>query len=358
MSSIESSSKNVPLQTVEGWDQWDEEFQTKAISLHLWEFINPESDGSPMDKPDRPEVGAYHRRIPPWTKDTEHLLQQGRQTRQIEVTDPNHRARNLSELTAEDKASFSFEWRVYEQNYREYKVQETNCDKLKQWVTETVDYSLRKSSCRPMWDLRTWYTNLKTSVGASEREQERAARRNYEQATRILTNVPTDFEGWITRWEMATNHALMRKTRGVEDPNTWFEDLTKAIQLVLGNWETIYAGIYKDKLEEKTLTIREVAKDLRREVERRKYLSLQEKSTKITKGELGSTFDEETDLTTHPNVEEDGSNTSPLPKTRGGSLKRKFSRAQSSKRKRAATSNETGFICKACVVNHLLDERQ
>ena len=77
MSSIESSSKNVPLQTVEGWDQWDEEFQTKAISLHLWEFINPESDGSPMDKPDRPEVGAYHRRIPPWTKDTEHLLQQG-----------------------------------------------------------------------------------------------------------------------------------------------------------------------------------------------------------------------------------------------------------------------------------------
>ncbi|KAF7561663.1 hypothetical protein G7046_g2478 [Stylonectria norvegica] len=266
MSSMEPSSTRVPLQTVKDWERWDQEFQTKAISLHLWESIDPESEGSPMKRPQRPEVGSYHRRTPPRNKDTEHLLHPGRQIRQVEQTDSNHRARNISELTAEDKASLSFEWRVYEQSYREYEVQESSCDKLKQWVAETVDYDLRRSSCPPMQDLRTWYKNLKTRVGTSTREEERAARQNYEEATTILTRASSDFAGWITRWENATNQALMRKTRGVEDPNTWFDDLTKATRLVWGNWDTIYAGVYRDKLDKKTLTIREVADNLRREI--------------------------------------------------------------------------------------------
>ncbi|KAF4473973.1 hypothetical protein CGGC5_v016917 [Colletotrichum fructicola Nara gc5] len=158
------------------------------------------------------------------------------------------------------------------------------------WVIDTVDYGLRQSSCRAMWDLRTWYANLRTSVGATEREQQTAARRKYQTATKILSSVPKDFAGWITSWEMATNHALVRKTGGVEDPNTWFEDLTRAIQPIFGGWVTIYAGIYKDKLEEKTLTIGEVAKDLRKEAERRDLLGLQEKGSRLTRGVFGPTF--------------------------------------------------------------------
>lgn len=62
------------------------------------------------------------------------------------------------------------------------------------------------------------------------------------------------------------------KTGGVDNPNTWFDDLAKAIQPVLGNWVTIYTGIYKDKLKDKTLTVRGVAKDLRKEVERQTFI--------------------------------------------------------------------------------------
>ncbi|KAE9568018.1 hypothetical protein CGMCC3_g15817 [Colletotrichum fructicola] len=136
------------------------------------------------------------------------------------------------------------------------------------WVIDTVDYGLRQSSCRAMWDLRTWYANLRTSVGATEREQQTAARRKYQTATKILSSVPKDFAGWITSWEMATNHALP----------------------IFGGWVTIYAGIYKDKLEEKTLTIGEVAKDLRKEAERRDLLGLQEKGSRLTRGVFGPTF--------------------------------------------------------------------
>ncbi|WQF76846.1 hypothetical protein CDEST_01860 [Colletotrichum destructivum] len=264
MSSGNTSSKKVLLRTFEDWGRWDEEFQTKSISLHLWDCINPDSDEALMEKPGRPAFESYNRKIPPRATDPEHLSQQGRQTRHsgqssqtisqsstgdpttsiTESTDPQLRARNLSELTADDKASFTFEWRVYEQDYKEYKEQETNSEKLKAWVIDTVDYGLRQSSCRAIWDLRTWYSNLRTSVGATEREQQTAARRKYQAATATLARVPRDFAGWITSWEMATNHALVRKTGGVEDPNTWFDDLTKAIQPILGSWVTIYAGIY------------------------------------------------------------------------------------------------------------------
>ncbi|PWI64364.1 hypothetical protein PCL_10533 [Purpureocillium lilacinum] len=218
MSNNTPSSQKVFLRTFEDWGRWDEEFRTKATSVRLWDFIDPESDETLMNKPERPDTQAYYRRVPPRTSEPE--SQTSRQTRHSghssqtrrqsspsdpvitlpESTDPHLRARTVSKLTTEDKSSFIFEWRVYEQDYREYKEQEANCEKLKAWVTDTVDYGVRQSSCLPMWDLRTWYTNLKTSVGATEREQQTAARRKYQAATAPLTKYPKDFAAWITTW--------------------------------------------------------------------------------------------------------------------------------------------------------------
>ena len=42
-----------------------------------------------------------------------------------------------------------FQWKIYEQDYKEYKEQEGSCEKLKAWLTDTVDYGLRQSSFRP-----------------------------------------------------------------------------------------------------------------------------------------------------------------------------------------------------------------
>jgi hypothetical protein len=271
-----------------------------------------------------------------------------------ETTDPHNHARNISELTAEDKASFTFEWRIYEQDHREYKEQETNSERLKAWVTETVDYGLRQSSCRAMWDLRTWYTNLKTSVGATEREQHAAARRKYQAATEPLAKIPKDFAGWITTWEMATNHALVMKTGGVEDPNTWFDDLTKAVQPILGSWVAIYAGIYKDKLEDKSLTIGEVAKDLRKEAERRNILHVSQKGSKITRGVFGPTFAEGQQPPAPMDTQNQTKEPDIQPQERANHGKRKADQASSSRRKRVTASRDTDVICRACDGNHAL----
>jgi hypothetical protein len=71
-----------------------------------------------------------------------------------ETIDRWHRVRNLSKLTAKNRSSFTFEWKIHEQDYGEYKEQEGNCEKLNAWVTDTVDYGLRPSSCLPTWDVK------------------------------------------------------------------------------------------------------------------------------------------------------------------------------------------------------------
>ncbi len=372
MSNNNPASKKLLLQTFEDWGRWDEEFQTKAIGLHLWDYIDPESDLQMLERPQRPNIGDYFRRIPARTAEPE--SQSGRQTRYSgqsshtyqqsspcepvivlpETTDQYHRARNLSELTAEDKASYTFEWKVYEQDYKEYKEQETNCERLKAWVTDTVDYGLRQSSCRPMWDLRSWYTNLRTSVGATEREQQTTARRKYQAATAPLNKVPKDFANWITTWEMAANHALARQTGGMEDPNIWFEDLTKAIQPILSSWIAIYAGIYKEKLEEKTLTIGEVAKDLRKEAERRNFLPQRERLPRVAKGAFGPTYAGEPASPPHRDTEAEAGETDPHTKGSGSSQKRKAKPLAPTRRKRTATLSESDSVCKACDGNHSL----
>ncbi|KAE9565917.1 hypothetical protein CGMCC3_g17906 [Colletotrichum fructicola] len=193
------------------------------------------------------------------------------------------------------------------------------------WVIDTVDYGLRQSSCRAMWDLRTWYANLRTSVGATEREQQTAARRKYQTATKILSSVPKDFAGWITSWEMATNHALP----------------------IFGGWVTIYAGIYKDKLEEKTLTIGEVAKDLRKEAERRDLLGLQEKGSRLTRGVFGPTFATGQSQSMLPQLEATPSNEEGDTQTRN--------QATGRKRKRAFSPGSPDVVCKACEGAHGLE---
>jgi len=150
---------------------------------------------------------------------------------------------------------------------------------------------------------------------------------------------------------MATNLALVRKTGGVEDPNVWFDDLTKAVQPVLGNWTTIYAGIHKDKLEDKTLTIREAAMDLRKEAERRNILYAGERGSKVMRGAFSPTLAGEPGPSSPSSREAEvaGANS-----PQDGNRKRKPKEAQPSRRKRAATLNQSDDLCKACDGAHQL----
>ncbi|RKK66846.1 hypothetical protein BFJ68_g18576 [Fusarium oxysporum] len=144
------------------------------------------------------------------------------------------------------------------------------------------------------------------------------------------------------------------KTGGVEDPNTWFEDLTKAVQPILGSWVAIYAGIYKDKLEDKSLSIGEVAKDLRKEAERRSILHVNQKGPKITRGVFGPTFAEEQQPPEPTDIQKPTKEQDTLPQGQDKHGKRKAEHSPSSRRKRVATSRDTEATCRVCDGNHVL----
>ena len=153
---------------------------------------------------------------------------------------------------------------------------------------------------------------------------------------------------------MATNHALVRQTGGVEDPNTWFNNLSKAIQPVLGGWVSIYAGIYKSKLEDGSLTIGEVAKDPRKEAERRNLLHSGEKAPKPSRGVFGPTFAGESAPSLLPEIEKDATSKKQLSQPPDSGRKRKAKDASASRRKRASIINESDALCRACDGSHIL----
>lgn len=78
-----------------------------------------------------------------------------------------------------------------------------------------------------------------------------------------------EFPRWLTDWEQATQEAQARGIGDLDNPNVWFRSLCDAIEPVLPTWVLTFQGIYQEKLEDKTLKTRSVAKALRTEVDRR-----------------------------------------------------------------------------------------
>lgn len=300
MSSIITASayQRIFLRTFEDWADWDRAFRTKANSAKIWDLINPDKDDQPMMRPIRPSVSSYNRRLLP--------MQTRSQTAASEMTDPDQPAQSIAELTAEDRATYQSERKDYDQDYREFEQQHQWIDKVKNWVSDTVDKSLKASSCDPEQDLRSWYTNLRDSVGASQTEQQNAALAKYQKILATVPKASKNFPTWLTDWEQATHEAQTRGIGGLDNPNVWFNNLCLAIDPVLATWVSNYQGIYQDKLDDKTLSIRTVAKNLRTEVSRRGYQPPARGPVPRAKGgAYGPTYDDDHNQADQPDQEQD-----------------------------------------------------
>lgn len=303
------------LRTFEDWADWDRAFRTKANSAKIWHLINPDRDDQPYEEPVRPTFSTYFRRIPPQRiepdlpRQTRQSDSQGSQTATptytLETIDPTVRAQSITELTAEDRAAYQSDRKDYEQDYRQFEQQHRWIDKIKNWVMESVAKSLVASSCDPEQDLRQWYSNLRDSVGASTTEQQNEALAKYQKILSAVPKASKDFPNWLTEWEQATHQAQTRGIGGLDNPNVWFNNLCQAIEPVLSNWVSNFQGIYQDKLEDKTLAIRTVAKNLRTEVSRRGLQQPARNPPARHKrdGAFGPTFDEGLDQGQDPDKE-------------------------------------------------------
>ncbi|KAL6362808.1 hypothetical protein LRP88_04118 [Fusarium phalaenopsidis] len=364
-----ASTRKVYLETFNDWGNWDKAFKLKANSARIWQLVNPDTSDQPMPRPIRPLVSTYYRRIPPQRVELERPLQTRGSSQTLaptytpESTDPTQQAQHISELTAEDKASFQSERKDYDQDYREFEQEQSRIDKMKDWMMETVATGLITSAFDPEQDLRSWYINLRDSVGATTTEQQVEARAKYQKTLASMPKAAKDFPRWLTDWEQATHQAQAKGIGGLDNPNVWFDDLCKVIQPSYGNWVSIYHGIYQDKLEAKTLSIRDVAKNLRAEVSRKGLLQPTKTApARVKRGAFGPTYGQDPDPTDQSDQEQDLGQEGQQPARSSGSAgpsqpkrtskKRKseqpVSQSKRTKSKQVRDQGNTNSSCEAC----------
>lgn len=366
-----ATTQKVYLETFKDWGNWDKAFKMRANSARIWQLVNPDSTEQPMQRPIRPLVSSYFRRIPPQLIEPDRPRQtrgsEGQGSSQTltpiytpETTDPNLRAQHISELTAEDKASFQSERKDYDQDYREFEQEQARINKMKDWMMDTVTTGLMNSAVDPEQDLRSWYTNLRDSVGATTAEQKAEARLKYQKALAAVPKAAKDFPRWITDWEQATHLAQTKGIGGLDSPLVWFDDLSKAIRPVLGNWVSNYRGIYRKELRAESLTIQEVAKDLRAEVDSQDNQQPAKKTTttRVTRGAFGPTFGNDPDPADQPDPDQEDQQPAGSSGSKRSSKKRKSEQQPESKSKKSDTKGAQGkdsSSCDACGGHHKLD---
>lgn len=312
-----TTARKVYLETFNDWRTWDKAFQLRANAASIWGLVDPDTDEQPMPPPARPQVSSYFRRIPPQRIEPE----QPRPTRRSEgqgssqtlmptympeITDPMQRAQVITDLTAEDKASYQSSRKDYDQDYREYKEQRDQVNILKKWMMDTVAIGLMDSAFDPQQDLRSWYISLRDSVGATQTQQRNEARTKYQTILAAVPKAARDFPRWLTDWEQATHQAQAQGIGGLEDPNVWFSDLCKAIRPAVGSWVSTYRGIYRKELESRSLSIREIAKALREEFSEQGLQQPARNTTaRVKRGAFGPTFGTHPDPADLPDQEND-----------------------------------------------------
>jgi hypothetical protein len=234
---------------------------------------------------------------------------------------------------------------------------------MKDWMMDTVAMGLTNSAFDPGRDLRTWYINLRDSVGATTTEQRVEARAKYQKILAAIPKSAKDFPRWITNWEQATHQAQAKGIGGLDDPNVWFDDLSKGIQHVFGGWVSIYHGIYQNRLEARSLSIRDVAKNLRAEVSRHELQQPAKKTptTRVTRGAFGPTFGNDPDPADQPDPDQEDQQPAGSAGSSGSkrtSKKRKSEQQPESKSRKKSTakaSQDKDPGCEACGGNHNLN---
>lgn len=353
------STKKVYLETFEDWSSWDRPLQMKANSAQIWDLVNPDTTDQPRQRPILPTISSYYRRIP--HRHTRGSLSSQTDSQTPELTNPNQPAQHRNDLTAEDKASYNQDQKDYDRDLRAYQHEQALVKEIKDWIMETVSQGLMET-CEAHQDLRTWYTNLRDSVGATTTEQQNEARAKYQTILAKAPKAAKDFPHWITDWEQATHKAQKRGIGGLDNPNVWFNDLSNTIQPALKTWYSTYYGTYKDKLRLQTLAIREVAKDLREEVSRQNLLQLAAKKPESstptrTEGVFGPTFGNDTDPADQPDPDQDDPQQAKSSSKRS-SKKRPSDQTESKPKKKKsgpkATQDKDQDNCEACGGKHKL----
>jgi hypothetical protein len=142
--------------------------------------------------------------------------------------------------------------------------------------------------------------------------------------------MPRDFEAWITSWEQVITEGKEKKLGFAIQPSDWYSDFVNAVKQVLPEWVRIFEVTQVEKVENGTLSYRELANDCRREVKR-----FSTEKARVTKGSFGPSFAGESA------VEEDAPG-------KGNISGRATAQGEEKKNRRRRQASEATTVCRGC----------
>lgn len=274
---------SVLLEKPDNWEDWDTQFKERVTTLCLEPQIF--KDERFLTKPTAPILADYLpavTAVPAVQTRSQSSASQSSST----VTPSDSEGVGFMSLSADGREALKFDRLVYQDNRKMYEDEVKRVQALKDWVNSTVTNAYKKTSCQYNEDIRTWYENLKEAVGQNDYQSQERLRRRYRQAVKPLKRTPRDFEAWITNWEQIITEGKNKKLGFAMQASDWYSDFTNAVIKVLPDWVRIFEVTQANKIENGTLSFRELANDARREVKR-----FSEEKAGVTRGSFGPTFD-------------------------------------------------------------------
>lgn len=281
-----SNANNVFLKGPEDWEDWDLKFQAQAVSKRLWDQIK---HSKPFLKDPKEPIIADYRLASQQasTQSTSTRRAASQSTAASQATPATAEEVTFADLQSNEKADFNFAWTMYQAQKKDYNTQIEAIDKMRDWVTKTVDSKYYRVSCKPTESIKDWYDKLKESAGVSDLQSRNDARDAYKQAIKPLTRVPKDLPAWATAWEHAISAAKEKGVAAAQTPAEWFEDFITAVRPIMEHWAASYRLVKAKEVEEGSLTYRTLANDFREEVRLQTKAS---KPSRVAKGSFGPSF--------------------------------------------------------------------
>ena len=337
--------------------RWEPEFKSKAISLDLWDYVNPEGKIPWPTKPREPQLSDYPKKPVRTTDRAGVETRSSSSSTQTETITPAPEeinnggiARTIAELTAEGKENYKFETSTFMHKEKQYAIHRSNYDKFLDWIKSTVSPAIRTTCCDVNKTPDEWFINLKALGRPYEYTKKDDITEKYRQMMlKPLTKTPRPFDKWIQEWETMMAHGQEYGCADTTDASRWTKDLANTLRTIMPTWADTFRDLNQTEIDNNTLNFRIVASKL---LERSSSMNQGTVRRNVEKGAF-PTFGEVSDEdNSSEKDQEKPRRENNAQKSRGKGKKR-----ADPKRKRAdTTEGPVRTKCRACLGFHRLSE--
>ncbi|EED22718.1 hypothetical protein TSTA_062060 [Talaromyces stipitatus ATCC 10500] len=188
---------------------------------------------------------------------------------------------SFSKLLKEAREAYSTDLQDFRVDHSLYESQNKKIKTIHQWMKDSVNSSYFQTCLAVTHDWVKGYNNLKAQVGQGTRETQKSIRSEYNKLMGSFKPGHKDLNGWITKWEETMIKGQKKSMAFALDTEEWSSRFLEVIRPLDEAWATAFELTVETKLDEGTLTFKELANAFRRLISR---IKRERSNSRVSKG--------------------------------------------------------------------------